>query len=538
MSTQRRENRYPAATICRRVSRCRRRFGSQDWLGTPPELALRSCEDRHSSVQTAPAVLKASRSLATDSLQSDHRNTQARSASLRTSAAVRCPPGSRTLSAAASYGLRFIPSHIPSPSGFLASPSLLAAGPDRPDAVGRKGTMAKEICISSTPHETRLAILEDDQLAEIYYERENEYTLAGSIYNGRVTRVLPGMQSAFVDVGLERDAFLYVTDFLELEDPEEADELEKAAVTGGAQPPREIRHPERAEGNAQTARNGGRPDDRGSRNGQKQEPRQDRSANNRGLTIDSAPESAEKPASIPDSQSSAEQAEYAQDESGPGAKRWRGRRRRRGGRGPSGSQEGRPESDTPQVQQAAASQFNPAPEMQLQDNFAQSPSFTPAPAVAPAQRGGQTQLRLYSPVSRSLNMARQRKARLALRRARLSLYARRVPSNLLLLSKLLWPGMAVGCCQASRFPGTVPGSRSQRKSSPSISMASSRMLLGPRRSKTFPFRRTRRKSRSFLPKQQRLRSHAKNNRLPTIPGTMLRKPSSMNRQRTSRLRRL
>ncbi len=75
--------------------------------------------------------------------------------------------------------------------------------------------MAKEICISSTPHETRLAIIENDELAEIYYERENEYTLAGSIYKGRVTRVLPGMQSAFVDVGLERDAFLYVTDFLE-----------------------------------------------------------------------------------------------------------------------------------------------------------------------------------------------------------------------------------------------------------------------------------------------------------------------------------
>src|ERR1700761_4700303 len=75
--------------------------------------------------------------------------------------------------------------------------------------------MAKEICISTTPHETRLAILENDELTEIYYERENEYTLAGSIYKGRVTRVLPGMQSAFVDVGLERDAFLYVTDFLE-----------------------------------------------------------------------------------------------------------------------------------------------------------------------------------------------------------------------------------------------------------------------------------------------------------------------------------
>ncbi len=75
--------------------------------------------------------------------------------------------------------------------------------------------MSKEIYISSTPHETRLAIVEDEALAEIYYERENEYTLAGSIYNGRVTRVLPGMQSSFVDIGLDRDAFLYITDFLE-----------------------------------------------------------------------------------------------------------------------------------------------------------------------------------------------------------------------------------------------------------------------------------------------------------------------------------
>ncbi len=126
-------------------------------------------------------------------------------------------------------------------------------------AAGRKGTMAKEICISSTPHETRLAILEDDQLAEIYYERENEYTLAGSIYNGRVTRVLPGMQSAFVDLGLERDAFLYVTDFLELEDPEESDELEKAAAAGGNQPPREVRH---GGGQRQEARPEGRTESR------------------------------------------------------------------------------------------------------------------------------------------------------------------------------------------------------------------------------------------------------------------------------------
>ena len=81
--------------------------------------------------------------------------------------------------------------------------------------------MNKELFVSSTPHETKVGLVENDQLAEIYLERENEYTLAGSIYKGRVTRVLPGMQSAFVDIGLERDAFLYVSDFLDLEDHDE-----------------------------------------------------------------------------------------------------------------------------------------------------------------------------------------------------------------------------------------------------------------------------------------------------------------------------
>src|ERR1700748_3855985 len=98
--------------------------------------------------------------------------------------------------------------------------------------------MSKEICISSTPHETRLAILEDDELAEIYYERENEYTLAGSIYKGRVTRVLPGIQSAFVDLGLERDAVLYVTDFLE-EQEDGADFEQVGGRNGHSQPARE-----------------------------------------------------------------------------------------------------------------------------------------------------------------------------------------------------------------------------------------------------------------------------------------------------------
>src|SRR5215475_67584 len=86
--------------------------------------------------------------------------------------------------------------------------------------------MNKELFVSSTPHETEVGLVEDDLLAEVYLERENEYTLAGSIYKGRVTRVLPGMQSAFVDIGLERDAFLYVTDFLEeQEDQEEFEQV-------------------------------------------------------------------------------------------------------------------------------------------------------------------------------------------------------------------------------------------------------------------------------------------------------------------------
>src|SRR5579862_5546237 len=98
--------------------------------------------------------------------------------------------------------------------------------------------MAKELFISSTPHETKVAVVEDEQLSEIYFERENEYTLAGSIYKGRVTRVLPGMQSAFVDIGLERDAFLYVTDFLEeQEDQEEFEQVVNRAHSGAHQQP-------------------------------------------------------------------------------------------------------------------------------------------------------------------------------------------------------------------------------------------------------------------------------------------------------------
>ncbi|MBZ5725060.1 MAG: Rne/Rng family ribonuclease [Acidobacteriia bacterium] len=83
--------------------------------------------------------------------------------------------------------------------------------------------MSKELVVSANRHETRVAIVEDDQVTEVYHQRENEYSLAGSIHKGRVTRVLPGMQSAFVDIGLDRDAFLYVSDFFE--DNEEYDKI-------------------------------------------------------------------------------------------------------------------------------------------------------------------------------------------------------------------------------------------------------------------------------------------------------------------------
>src|SRR3982750_1201339 len=73
-------------------------------------------------------------------------------------------------------------------------------------------SMNKEMIISSGAHDTRVAILEDDQVVEIFIERENQRGVVGNIYKGRVSKVLPGMQSSFVEIGLERDAFLYVSE--------------------------------------------------------------------------------------------------------------------------------------------------------------------------------------------------------------------------------------------------------------------------------------------------------------------------------------
>src|SRR5579872_4684277 len=98
--------------------------------------------------------------------------------------------------------------------------------------------MNKEMIISSGAHDTRVAILEDDQVVEIFIERENQRGVVGNIYKGRVSKVLPGMQSSFVDIGLERDAFLYVSEVINT-----VEEFEKLAgeedddEVGGPRPP-------------------------------------------------------------------------------------------------------------------------------------------------------------------------------------------------------------------------------------------------------------------------------------------------------------
>jgi ribonuclease G len=100
--------------------------------------------------------------------------------------------------------------------------------------------MSKEMIISSSAHETRVAILEDDQVAEVFIERERQRGVVGNVYKGRVSKVLPGMQSAFVDLGLERDGFLYVSDVVasfEEFDRLDTDDDDPPSASAGQGPP-------------------------------------------------------------------------------------------------------------------------------------------------------------------------------------------------------------------------------------------------------------------------------------------------------------
>src|SRR5260370_34767497 len=97
--------------------------------------------------------------------------------------------------------------------------------------------MTKEMIISSNGHETMVAILEDDLVAEIFIERERQRGVVGNVYKGRVSKVLPGMQSSFSDIGLERDGFLYVADVIDT--LEEFEKLESGDEDSGKERERE-----------------------------------------------------------------------------------------------------------------------------------------------------------------------------------------------------------------------------------------------------------------------------------------------------------
>ena len=206
--------------------------------------------------------------------------------------------------------------------------------------------MNKELYVSVTPHETKVGIVEDDQLAEIYLERENEYTLAGSIYKGRVTRVLPGMQSAFVDIGLERDAFLYVSDFMDLEQQDEdLDEAIPANRPVEARPRRDGDAPAVSEREAAEDESGGEAAERG-------------------------------PAAVAETPSPREASRESRE--------WRGRRRRHGRRGDRGERdrngaETRFQRPTPTTHTGRDYEYGPPPGYQ--------PIILPGESISKYQRG-------------------------------------------------------------------------------------------------------------------------------------------------------
>ena len=89
------------------------------------------------------------------------------------------------------------------------------------------------VLVNITPQETRVAMLEENNICELHIERNSGHGLVGNIYLGVVRRVLPGMQSAFIDIGLERAAFLHIVDVLEQrQNPEETQRIEHMLFEG------------------------------------------------------------------------------------------------------------------------------------------------------------------------------------------------------------------------------------------------------------------------------------------------------------------
>jgi Rne/Rng family ribonuclease len=225
--------------------------------------------------------------------------------------------------------------------------------------------MNKELFVSSTPHETKVGLVEDDLLAEIYLERENEYTLAGSIYKGRVTRVLPGMQSAFVDIGLERDAFLYVSDFLDLE--EHDDDL--TDVVPAARTVQDLRQqPAQEQATASTA---------GSEPGGESN------------LVESSDEGTVEADQLETgaNASAGETAEPANGNESGKDRSWRGRRRRRGGRRDGRDRtENRDRSERPQESRPARPAESPSPRTPSGPPAGYQPMILPGESISKYQR--------------------------------------------------------------------------------------------------------------------------------------------------------
>ncbi len=250
--------------------------------------------------------------------------------------------------------------------------------------------MNKELFVSSTPHETKVGLVEDDLLAEIYLERENEYTLAGSIYKGRVTRVLPGMQSAFVDIGLERDAFLYVSDFMELEEHDE-DVTDVVPAGRGVQDMRSQQGSEEGQSSTPQAAEGS----------DAAENITDFEGESGGRFAEEEPGETQPSIVAASSDTSAGRDSQERERGG-----WRGRRRRRGGRR-DGRNDGRdrasePRSATPVIESAPAApvaisrqespsrhQFGPPagyqPIILPGESISKYRGMTPAPAAPPSR---------------------------------------------------------------------------------------------------------------------------------------------------------
>ena len=102
--------------------------------------------------------------------------------------------------------------------------------------------MSEEILINVTPQETRVALVENGILQEIYIERSQKLGLVGNIFKGRVSRILPGMQAAFIDIGLERTGFLHTSDIVTLSDEviPEQEQLQPPSIESVLQENQEI----------------------------------------------------------------------------------------------------------------------------------------------------------------------------------------------------------------------------------------------------------------------------------------------------------